>query len=112
MVYRTQAVTTRKIETVSEEETERRLESIFHEATFVNRGKKRSTVEVRFAAQEEAISQSTTILRTEKVTLLPAYGGRHNVQAHIGRVRPEIKVEWLVATVMAASEEDAKNNFS
>lgn len=39
MIYCTQAVTTCKIEIVLEEGIERCLDSVFHQATFVNRSK-------------------------------------------------------------------------
>uniref|UniRef100_A0A0L8GL55 Uncharacterized protein n=1 Tax=Octopus bimaculoides TaxID=37653 RepID=A0A0L8GL55_OCTBM len=94
------------MEELTEEEIEECLGEIVNEAMYIGRGRKFGTVEVRFATIEEATKHATNILRSTKIALLPSYRGRRSVRIRIPRVPPEIKPEWLVATVLAETKED------
>lgn len=69
------------MEIMSEEEMGECLGTVSQNATFIWRGQKYRTVEVRFATKEEVALPSTTILKSEKVVLIPIDKGMRSVYA-------------------------------
>lgn len=61
---------------------------------------------MRFATKEEAASNSTTILKSEKAILLLASKALRNVRVRIGREPQEIILELLVAAVIASTKDN------
>lgn len=103
MMYHTQEMSTMKIEVIAVDGIKPRMGS-----NITNEGRKFDTAGVRYATQEEAISYSPTVLKSEKVTLLPTCCGRGKVRVRIGSVPPKIMAKWLVGATMASIEDDAK----
>lgn len=88
VVYCTQVVPTKKIEFVTED-IEACLGPTMGEATNMNLEHKYGTVDVRFTTQEKAVLlHSTTVLKNERIALLPSCRRRRNVRIKIGRVSP------------------------
>lgn len=67
VVYCTYAVSTRKLELVTVEVTEAYMGSI------LGKDKRKKTEEVRCATREEVVSHSITVLRSERIAVLPTY---------------------------------------
>lgn len=74
--------------------------------TFVGRGYKDWTVEVRFITKVEAALHATNFFRNEKVNLLSTYKDKRSVRLRIGKVKPEIKLEWVVAAILSITEDN------
>lgn len=66
-----------------EDDIEECLGTVIDTATFVGRGWKYDTVEIRFATEEEAASHVTKIFRIKKVNLLLMYKRRRSVRTRI-----------------------------
>lgn len=106
VVYCTHAVATNRIEITSEDIINECLGTSMDAVTFVGRRNKYDTIEVRFATKKVAAAYATMILRSEKMTLLPTYKGRRKIRLRIGRVILEIKLEWVAAAILSATEEN------
>lgn len=59
---------------------------------------------MRFATKDEEVSHTMKIPLIEKVNLLSTYRDRGNIRLRIGKVIPEIKLEWVVATILSTNE--------
>ncbi|CAI9715248.1 XP_036361568.1uncharacterized protein LOC118764671 [Octopus vulgaris] len=77
-------------------------------STYVSRGKKFGTVEVRYATEEIAASLATTVLRAETFIMWPSYKGRRGVRVKIPNIPPEVKTEWLATAILGAAEEEVE----
>uniref|UniRef100_A0A0L8I778 ISXO2-like transposase domain-containing protein n=1 Tax=Octopus bimaculoides TaxID=37653 RepID=A0A0L8I778_OCTBM len=64
VIYKTLKVSTKKIEMASIEDIEKCLKEVKKATTFITRGRRYVTVEVRFASEDEAIKHSTDAIKT------------------------------------------------
>lgn len=105
MVYCTQVIATNQIEITSEDNIEEFLGTVMNSATFVVRGSKYGTMEVKFATIEEVALHATKILQNEQINLLPTYKGRRSSHIWIGGVIPEMKLVWVVVAILSTTKE-------
>ncbi|XP_036361568.1 uncharacterized protein LOC118764671 [Octopus sinensis] len=73
--------------------------------TYINRGKKYGTVEVRFTSEEVAKKLSMEPIKAEDIVLLPLYKGKRTSKITMNNIPPEADAEVLVAAVMVGLEE-------
>lgn len=56
---------------------------------------------MRFANNDSTAAYATTPLKTEEWALFPTYHGGRITRIRIGRVSPEIEVEWLARVILS-----------
>lgn len=84
---------------------EKYLECIKDIITFYTRGRKYGTVAVIFDSEEELKKHATEALYPEEWVFVLTYLGKRIATVRIGRIPPEIKLEWLVVAVFNEGDE-------
>lgn len=105
IVFRTYAVATRKIEVVSEVQVEKALRPVWQAISYIARGRKYWTVEVKLWETATARLNSATPVKIEEIVLLSIYFGRCTTRVGVENIPPEVNVATLEATSLLDSEE-------
>ncbi|XP_029640472.1 uncharacterized protein LOC115215450 [Octopus sinensis] len=105
IIYKTYSMTTKSIQKVEECKIEECLKAIRKDITYINRGRRFGTVEVRFRTEEIAKRLSTEPQKAGNLVLLPLYKGRRTSKIVMRNIPPEADASCLVAAVMLGLKE-------
>ncbi|CAI9742213.1 EPM2A-interacting 1-like [Octopus vulgaris] len=105
IIYKTYSTTTKSIQKVEECKIEECLKTIRKDITYINRGRRFGTVEVRFRTEEIAKKLSTEPQKAGNLVLLPLYKGRRTSKIVMRNIPPEADASCLVAAVMLGLKE-------
>ena len=100
VTYKCIGTKTRRVETPTHSQFEKTMGQTWREASFVKRGKRYGTVEVRFNSKAEAMKHYITSLKSEEFILVPSYMGQKVAKIRVVDVPPEIDIWWVVGAVL------------